>query len=132
MLKKITLFSSSKLGVASEGRYVNILAYQSKEKVWVVDKSDESAASLALLALNDALTQVQVPCSIEVITDSKYLVKSIQQWLERWRSRDFDQVLHVELWQIYLERSAPHDMEIRWLDPLKDQAVYARLQSKYT
>ena len=127
-MKKITLFSSVSLDGDEEGRYINLLKYQSKEKSWVKEQHISSLQELQVVALNDALRQIQEPCEIEIVTDAPYIVKSIETWMQRWVIRDFKQVLHAQTWREYDEQTKIHQMTARVLDPLKEVELFTRLK----
>lgn len=76
---------------------------------------------MELLAVIDALNSLKVPCQVELYSDSRYVIDAINQcWLDNWVSRNWKMntsspVKNVDLWKMFLEAKAPHDIEFIWV-----------------
>ncbi len=70
---------------------------------------------MELLAVIEGLRALKEPCSIEIISDSSYVVKGINEWLEGWIKRDFKKVKNPDLWMDYMEVSKGHKIKAIWV-----------------
>jgi ribonuclease HI len=115
-VKKITLFSDgSALGNPGPGGYGTILRFGDHEKI--VSGRDEHTTNnrMELLGVIEGLNALKEPCEVEVISDSSYVVKGINEWLSAWIARDFKKVKNPELWRRYIEVSKPHKIKAIWV-----------------
>lgn len=73
---------------------------------------------LAAIAALEALTE---PCDVALYSDSKYLVRAIEErWIDGWRKRGWlnsskEPVKNRDLWERLLEAMAPHRVSWHWL-----------------
>ena len=67
------------------------------------------------------LEALAVPCRVELVSDSKYLVDAIEKgWLENWiargwRKSDGKPVLNIDLWQRLLTQLNRHEVHFSWI-----------------
>jgi ribonuclease HI len=115
-LKKITLFSDgSALGNPGPGGYGTILRYNDSERIISGGEPYTTNNRMELRGVIEGLKALKEPCRVEVVSDSSYVVKAINEWLSGWIKRDFKKVKNVELWQEYLRVSAPHEVHGVWV-----------------
>jgi len=115
-VKKITLFSDgSALGNPGPGGYGAILRYGDKEREISGGEAHTTNNRMELLAVIEGLRALKEPCSIEIISDSSYVVKGINEWLEGWIKRDFKKVKNPDLWMDYMEVSKGHKIKAIWV-----------------
>ncbi len=74
---------------------------------------------MELTALIYALNVLKQPCRLELISDSEYLVKGINEWLAGWKQRDWRKsdkkaVQNADLWKQIDELIEKHQVEARW------------------
>lgn len=115
-MKKITLFSDgSALGNPGPGGYGVILRYGDSEKE--LSGSDEHTTNnrMELLGVIEGLRALKEPCDVDVISDSSYVVKGINEWLLNWIKKDFKKVKNPDLWKDYIEVSKPHKISAIWV-----------------
>ena len=73
---------------------------------------------LAAIAALEALTE---SCEVMLFSDSKYLVRAIEErWIDGWRKRGWinsskEPVKNRDLWERLLEAMAPHRVSWHWL-----------------
>ena len=65
----------------------------------------------------EALTR---PCTVELTTDSQYVMNGITEWMENWKRRgwktaDKKPVKNVDLWQRLSAALDKHTVEWRWV-----------------
>ncbi|MBN2815226.1 MAG: ribonuclease HI [Campylobacterales bacterium] len=115
-MKKITLFSDgSSLGNPGPGGYGTILRYGDKERELSAGFKDTTNNRMELLAVIEGLRVLKEPCDVEIISDSSYVVKGINEWLRGWIQKEFKKVKNPDLWQEYIEVSKPHKITAVWV-----------------
>ena len=76
---------------------------------------------MELLAVIEALNSLSKPCNIQLYSDSKYVIDSInQKWLDGWQAKNWklntkNPVKNIDLWKKYLLASKDHDIEFIWV-----------------
>lgn len=115
-MKKITLFSDgSALGNPGPGGYGAILRFGDKEREISGGEAHTTNNRMELLAVIEGLRALKEPCNVEIISDSSYVVKGINEWLENWIKRDFKKVKNPDLWREYIEVSKGHKINAIWV-----------------
>ncbi|MEK6658102.1 MAG: ribonuclease HI [Campylobacterota bacterium] len=115
-MKKITLFSDgSALGNPGPGGYAAILRFGDKEREVCGGEIHTTNNRMELLAVIEGLRALKEPCNVDIISDSSYVVKGINEWLEGWIKRDFKKVKNPDLWEAYLEVSKSHKINAIWV-----------------
>ena len=114
--KQITLYSDgSSLGNPGPGGYGGILEYKGKRKEYFGGETETTNNRMELRGVIEGLKLLKEPCDVEVVSDSSYVVKAINEWLESWIRRDFKKVKNVDLWKAYIEAAAPHHVHGTWV-----------------
>lgn len=115
-MKKITLFSDgSALGNPGPGGYGVILRYGDKEKELFGSEPHTTNNRMELLGVIVGLKALKEPCDVEIVSDSSYVVKGINEWLDGWVKRDFKKVKNPDLWKEYIEVSKEHKITATWV-----------------
>jgi len=115
-MKKITLFSDgSALGNPGPGGYGVILRFGDKEKELSGSEAYTTNNRMELLGAIEGLKALKEPCEVDIVSDSSYVVKGINEWLEGWIKRDFKKVKNPDLWQEYIKVSALHKINAIWV-----------------
>ena len=115
-LKQITLYSDgSSLGNPGPGGYAGILEFNGVRKEYVGGENNTTNNRMELLAVIEGLKLLKEPCRVEVISDSSYVIKAINEWLEGWVRKNFAKVKNVDLWEAYLEVSKSHQVRGTWV-----------------
>jgi ribonuclease HI len=76
---------------------------------------------MELMGVIAALEALARPCSVEVHSDSKYVVDAFNQhwidgWLRRgWKTAEKKPVMNMDLWNRLLVAMAPHDVSFIWV-----------------
>jgi len=63
----------------------------------------------------EGLRALTEPCEVEIVSDSSYVIKGINEWLENWVKRDFKKVKNPDLWREYLKVSQQHKVKGSWI-----------------
>ncbi|MDA7818096.1 ribonuclease HI [Sulfurimonas sp.] len=115
-MKKITLFSDgSALGNPGPGGYGVILRFGDKEKELSGSEEHTTNNRMELLGAIEGLRALREACEVEIISDSSYVVKGINEWLKGWIKKDFKKVKNVDLWKDYIEVSRIHTVKAIWV-----------------
>ena len=115
-MKQIALFSDgSALGNPGPGGYGTILRYNAKERLLSGGEPNTTNNRMELLGVIEGLRALKEPCEVEVISDSSYVVKGINEWLDNWIKRDFKKVKNPDLWYEYIKVSEQHSVVATWI-----------------
>lgn len=115
-MKTITLFSDgSALGNPGPGGYGAILRYGEVEKIIRGGEKHTTNNRMELLGVIEGLKALKEPCDVTIVSDSSYVIKGINEWLQGWVKRDFAKVKNPDLWLEYLEVSTPHRIRGEWV-----------------
>jgi len=114
--KQITLYSDgSSLGNPGPGGYGGILEFKGRRKEFSGGEVHTTNNRMELQGVIEGLKLLKEPCEVEVVSDSSYVVKAINEWLQGWIKKDFKKVKNIDLWKAYLEASAPHKVHGTWV-----------------
>jgi ribonuclease HI len=115
-LKQIYLFSDgSALGNPGPGGYGTIIRYKNSEKVLTGGDRHTTNNRMELLGVIEGLRALKEPCQVEITSDSSYVVKGINEWLDGWIKRDFKKVKNPDLWKAYIEAAKGHQIHAVWV-----------------
>jgi ribonuclease HI len=102
-LKQITLYSDgSSLGNPGPGGYGGILEFKGNRKEYFGGEDHTTNNRMELRGVIEGLKLLKEPCEVEVISDSSYVVKAINEWLSGWVKKNFTKVKNVDLLKEYL------------------------------
>lgn len=87
---------------------------------------------MELMAVIAGLSELNRPCEVEVVSDSKYVVDAFRQgWIDSWqkagwKKADKKPVKNIDLWKKLLAVMEPHQVTFRWVkghdkDPLNER-----------
>jgi ribonuclease HI len=115
-VKKITLFSDgSALGNPGPGGYGVILRYGETEKELSGSEAHTTNNRMELKGVIEGLKALKEPCRVDVVSDSSYVVKGINEWLVNWIKRDFKKVKNPDLWKEYIDAAKKHQINAIWV-----------------
>jgi len=115
-MKKVHLFSDgSSLGNPGYGGYCAILRYNDNEKIVKGSQKYATNNQMELKAVIEGLKQLKEPCMVEIVSDSSYVVKGINEWLKNWIKKDFKKVKNEDLWREYIDVSNKHKINATWV-----------------
>ncbi len=120
-MKQINLYSDgSSLGNPGPGGYGTILSYNGHEKKISGGEALTTNNRMELKGVIEGLKLLKEPCEVEVISDSKYVVQAINEWLAGWIRNGFKTaakkpVKNDDLWKEYMEVSKDHKIKGTWV-----------------
>lgn len=120
-MKQINLYSDgSSLGNPGPGGWGTILEYNGHIKEFSGGNPMTTNNQMELQGVIEGLKRLKEPCKVHIISDSKYVVQAINEWLVGWVRNGFKTaakkpVKNIELWQEYIEVSKPHTITAEWV-----------------
>ena len=107
-------------GNPGPGGYGALLKYRGKIKEITGCELETTNNRMEMKAVIEALRQIKRPCTIEVVTDSNYVVKGMTEWLPGWVERNWlnskkKPVLNKDLWEELVKLSRPHRITWKWI-----------------
>ena len=108
------------LGNPGPGGWAAILQWGEHESVLTGGLASSTNNQMELLAVIMGLEALKRPVSITVVSDSKYVLNGIQNWLEGWKRNGWKNakkqpVANQELWQRLDAATQPHRIEWQWI-----------------
>ncbi len=102
------------------GGYGAILRAGDKERELSGCEEMTTNNRMELLGVISALEALRRPCRVQVTTDSNYIVKGMNEWIEGWINKNWKNsqkkdVLNRDLWERLLRASRQHDVEWLWI-----------------
>lgn len=115
-MKQVHLYSDgSSLGNPGFGGYCAILKYGDYEKVVSGGQMEATNNQMELKAVIEGLKALKEPCFVSITSDSSYVVKGINEWLEGWIKKAFKKVKNPDLWQEYVDAAKSHQIKAYWV-----------------
>ena len=108
-------------GNPGPGGWGAILIYGEHEKEISGGLPQTTNNRMELTGVIEALQQLKRPCTVELYTDSQYIVNAINQgWAVRWRANGWmrnkkEAALNPDLWQKLLELTELHQVTFHWV-----------------
>jgi len=115
-MKHIEIFTDgSSLGNPGPGGWCAILRYKKHEKIIQGGEKNTTNNKMELTAVLEALKILKEPCKIDLYSDSTYVLKGINEWLENWVKKNFKNVKNKELWKELYVLKNRHLIHIHWI-----------------
>jgi ribonuclease HI len=120
-MKEINIYSDgSSLGNPGPGGWGTVLEYNGHTKELSGAQDNTTNNQMELKGAIEGLKALKEPCIVNLISDSKYVVQAINEWLENWIKNNWKTagkkpVKNLELWQEYLEVSKQHTITATWV-----------------
>ena len=121
-MKTVTIYTDGACsGNPGPGGWGAILEWQGHEKELSGGEAQTTNNRMELTAVLTALSLLKEPCIVELYSDSKYVVDTIDKgWLYGWQKKgwikaDKKPVLNVDLWQQLLPELKRHDVRLHWV-----------------
>ena len=121
-MKTVTIYTDGACsGNPGPGGWGAILEWQGHEKELSGGEAQTTNNRMELTAVLTALSLLKEPCTVELYSDSKYVVDAIDKgWLYGWQKKgwikaDKKPVLNVDLWQQLLPLLARHNVRLHWV-----------------
>ncbi len=121
MTKKVYIYSDgSSLGNPGPGGWGTVLKYKDTIKEISGGNKYTTNNQMELQGAIEGIKLLKEPCDIELISDSKYVVQGINEWLpnwikNNWKTASKKPVKNVELWKNYVILSQQHRVHAVWV-----------------
>ena len=115
-MKKVEIFTDgSSLGNPGPGGWCAILRYKGHEKIISGGEDYTTNNRMELKAVIEGLRALKEPCEVEIYSDSNYVVKAVNEWLDGWVKKNFKNVKNEDLWREYINISKEHKVHLNWI-----------------
>lgn len=107
-------------GNPGPGGWGALLRFGDVEKLLKGADQNTTNNRMELQAAISALASLSRPCDIKLVTDSKYLMDGITQWMPNWKKRGWKTankkpVKNEDLWRQLDELVQPHSIDWHWV-----------------
>ena len=108
------------LGNPGPGGWGVLLSWRGHEKELSGAEADTTNNRMELMAAIMALEAVSRPSKIKLVTDSRYVIQGINDWLEGWKAKGWKTaskapVKNQDLWQRLDEAVQNHEIKWEWV-----------------
>lgn len=114
-MKEVIIYTDGACsGNPGKGGYCAILMHEDKEKVISGSETETTNNRMELLAVIKGLEALKMPCSVNVYSDSQYVVDAFNKgwiigWMNNnWKNANKKEVKNVDLWKKLLELCGVH------------------------
>jgi ribonuclease HI len=122
-LTRITIYTDGSCSPnPGPGGWAALLLFADGEKVIELQGAEEDTTNnrMELQAALSAMASLQEGCSLEVITDSRYLQRGVSDWLERWKKNQWRTaegfaVKNRDLWEKFAAELERHEVRWKWV-----------------
>lgn len=121
-MKTVTIYTDGACsGNPGPGGWGAILEYGGVEKELSGGEISTTNNRMELTAVIRALQALKQPCTVELYSDSKYVIDALEKgWAVGWQKRgwiksDKKPALNADLWQILLDLCQVHILHTHWV-----------------
>jgi ribonuclease HI len=115
-LKKVELFSDgSCLNNPGTGGWAYILKCEGSVKKDCGAQADTTNNKMEITAALNGLKALNQKCEVELFTDSQYVQKGINEWLEGWAKKNYSGVKNPDLWREMKAMCETHKVRAHWV-----------------
>ena len=121
-MKTVTIYTDGACsGNPGPGGWGAILEYMGHEKELSGGEQNTTNNRMELTAVIKALQALKEPCTVELYSDSKYVLDALQKgWAVSWRKKgwiksDKKPALNPDLWETLLNLVEMHDVRCHWV-----------------
>ena len=107
-------------GNPGPGGWGVLIKYREHSKEMYGGDASTTNNKMELTAAIVALKEIKEPCEIILYTDSKYVLKGIEEWIHNWKKRGWKgsnrkPVKNIELWKKLDELRDKHTIKWNWV-----------------
>ena len=121
-MKTVTLYTDGACsGNPGPGGWGAILEFNGHEKELSGGESSTTNNRMELTAVIEGLSALKEPCRVELYSDSKYVIDSLEKgWARSWQKRgwvksDKTPALNPDLWEKLLALADTHELHCHWV-----------------
>ena len=127
--KRVTIYSdgAAKNNPAGPGGYGAVIQFIDRRGILHEKELSQGFAGnvtnnqMELMGVTAAFEALNCPCSIDLYSDSKYVVSAFnEKWIDNWKRNDWCSssgrpVANRGLWERLLQAAVPHDVRYHWV-----------------
>ena len=121
-MKNVTIYTDGACsGNPGPGGWGAILQYGTAKKELSGSEPSTTNNRMELLGVISALELLKEPCSVDLYSDSKYVIDAIQKgWAVKWRAKNWmrtpkEPAKNPDLWERLLDLLEVHDVTFHWV-----------------
>ena len=120
-MKQVIIYTDGACrGNPGPGGWGALIKFETAEKEIFGGKPDTTNNQMELSAAIEGLAILKEPCSVELFTDSKYVMDGITQWIQNWKKNNWrtaakKDVKNKELWQKLDQLISQHQVQWHWV-----------------
>ena len=120
-MKSVEIFTDGACqGNPGPGGWGVLIKYKEHSKEMYGGDASTTNNKMELTAAIEALKEIKEPCEIILYTDSKYVLKGIEEWIHNWKKRGWKgsnrkPVKNIELWKKLDELRDKHTIKWNWV-----------------
>jgi len=120
-MKQVIIYTDGACrGNPGPGGWGALIKFESTEKEIFGGQPDTTNNQMELSAAIEGLAALKEPCSVELFTDSKYVMDGITQWIQNWKKNNWrtaakKDVKNKELWQKLDQLISQHRVQWHWV-----------------
>ncbi len=120
-MKAVTIYTDGACsGNPGPGGWGALLSYNGTEKELFGGEAETTNNRMELMAAIVALETLKERCSVELFTDSKYVMDGINSWIVNWKKNGWrtaakKPVKNADLWQQLDAATERHDITWHWV-----------------
>ena len=107
-------------GNPGPGGWGVLMRYGQHEKTLYGGEAETTNNRMELTAVIEGLRSLKRPCTVEIYTDSQYVMQGMLEWIHGWKARGWktaakQPVKNVDLWQALDAETARHRVNWHWI-----------------
>jgi ribonuclease HI len=107
-------------GNPGKGGWGVMMQYGGKTKELYGGEKETTNNRMELTAVVQALNALTKPCTVDIYTDSQYVMKGMMEWMKNWKrngwkTSDKKPVKNVDLWQALDAAAMVHVVSWHWV-----------------
>jgi ribonuclease HI len=120
-MKQVIIYTDGACrGNPGPGGWGALIRFDRTEKEIFGGQADATNNQMELAAAIEGLGALIEPCSVELYTDSKYVMNGITQWIQNWKKNNWrtaakKDVKNKELWQKLDQLISQHQVQWHWV-----------------
>jgi ribonuclease HI len=120
-MKQVIIYTDGACrGNPGPGGWGALIRFDSAEKEIFGGHAHTTNNQMELSAAIEGLAALKEPCSVELFTDSKYVMDGITQWIQNWKNNNWrtatkKDVKNKELWQKLDQLISQHQVQWHWV-----------------
>lgn len=121
-MKSVTVYTDGACsGNPGPGGWAAILMYGEHRRELSGGEPSTTNNRMELTAIISALSALNEPCTVELYSDSRYVLDALEKgWAARWRRNGWkrnksDAALNPDLWEALLNLVEVHDVRCHWV-----------------